>query len=192
MNTWKYVSILLIIFICTNIVNLSCILIFYKQGTIFPEPQICIFNQENQRHCMLVLCLYKYFISTFVDWLKENFLLCLHCDVLLLNVYHVAAWYTTNQAGLCALGMLTKSAILSLIKLARGMLRYFREDFLLRSQAKWVIFREVLYYYFHESTSLAVLTKNDLSITEKTKQFLFHFHFYFPISLLRSPKISRR
>ena len=39
-----------------------------------------------------MLCLYKSFMSTFVEWLKENFLLCLHCDVLLSNVYHATAF----------------------------------------------------------------------------------------------------
>ena len=43
----------------------------------------------------------------------------------------------------------------------------FHEDFFLRSQGKWAIFREVLYYYSHESTSLANFTKNDLSRHEK-------------------------
>ena len=45
----------------------------------------------------------------------------------------------------------------------------FREDFFLRGQRKWVIFLEVLCYYFHEPTSLAVFTKNDLSRQEKRK-----------------------
>ena len=39
-----------------------------------------------------MLCLYKSFMSAFVEWLKENFLLCLHCDVLLSNVYHATAF----------------------------------------------------------------------------------------------------
>ena len=45
----------------------------------------------------------------------------------------------------------------------------FREDFFLRSQGKWGIFGEVLYYYFHESTSLAIYAKNDLSSRKKKK-----------------------
>ena len=59
-------------------------------GKIFPEPQLCVSNHENQLHYMLILCLYKSFMTTFVEWLKENFLLYLHCDVLLWNVYHSA------------------------------------------------------------------------------------------------------
>ena len=46
----------------------------------------------------------------------------------------------------------------------------FHKDFLLRNQAKWVIFWEV-FYYFHESTSSAIFTKHDLSRTEKRKEF---------------------
>ena len=44
------------------------------------------------------------------------------------------------------------------------------KGFFLRSQGKWVIFGEVL-YYFHESTSLAIFTKNDLSGQEKRRNF---------------------
>ena len=79
---------------------------------------------------------------------------------------------------MCTSGMLTKIAILSLIMLTQNILIKtwaklinFREDFLWRSQAQWVIFREVLRYYFHESTSLTILTKIDLSRTGKRKSF---------------------
>ena len=87
---------------------------------------------------------------------------------------------------MCASGMLTKIANLSLIVLTQSMLikkmsvSYamlikFSVEFLLRSQAKWVIFQEYLYYHFHESTSLAIFTKNELSRTEKKKKFLLLF-----------------
>ena len=70
---------------------------FYKQGTIFPEPQLCLLNHENQPHYMLMLCLYKSFMSTFVEWLIENFILCLHCNVFISNVYHATAFLIRNS-----------------------------------------------------------------------------------------------
>ena len=51
----------------------------------------------------------------------------------------------------------------------------FSVEFLLRSQAKWVIFREYLYYHFHESISLAIFTKNELSRTEKKEKVSLTF-----------------
>ena len=64
-----------------------------------------------------------------------------------------------------ASGMLTKIAILSLIMLAQGIL--------LRSWAEWVIFRDVLCFYFHESTNLTTFTKKDLSRTKNRNRFSY-------------------
>ena len=52
----------------------------------------------------------------------------------------------------------------------------FREDFFLRCKAKRIIFREIIFYhYFHESTSLKIFAKNDLSRTEKRKKFPYFY-----------------
>ena len=52
----------------------------------------------------------------------------------------------------------------------------FREDFFLRCKAKRIIFREIIFYhYFHESTSLKIFAKNDLSRMEKRKKFPYFY-----------------
>ena len=53
---------------CDKILKLSCTVTFlYKKGIIFPEPQLCLLNRENHPNYMLMLCLYKSFMATFVD-----------------------------------------------------------------------------------------------------------------------------
>ena len=52
----------------------------------------------------------------------------------------------------------------------------FREDFFWRCKAKRIIFREIIFYhYFHESTSLKIFAKNDLSRMEKRKKFPYFY-----------------
>ena len=55
---------------------------FKSRAQFFSEPQLCLLNHKHQPYYMLMLCIYKYFMSTFMEWLKENSLLCLHCDIL--------------------------------------------------------------------------------------------------------------
>ena len=83
---------------------------FYKEGTIFPKPQLCIFNHENQPRYMLLLCLcpclwivYKR-ISSFVCIVMSYygmFTIPLHfCTALLyIHVFFQRVHETVQQLG---------------------------------------------------------------------------------------------